>query len=1148
MSDQNFNQSSLGLNITSDNGRDNYSSYAIESRDNYSTTYKKSATTSLSYFGNSGGKLISSGGTKPCPICSGTSSCSFKADYSLVLCHRETSDTVSKFGKTWKFRGYADKGRDTTWAIYGELGDYQVNFDSQIKQNTGYVKPAQESASKNGSTLTSEIRDANYRKIAGMYQKLHTMYNVQLLGKREVKQEEIDFLVKECALFNWENQINVSALKLPLDLPGVNATLQGTKLCGSEGFFVSAFNLKGQIVGGQIAARDRTKGKYKPVSSNKFSGKSWHLEGEWPLAYWDFTDKFDMYRGHQTRNNLKGTLFVTEGFLKPLVLGVKLIRHHKNFRVVGASGGQFHQSYRQLKAIMNQGYSRVVLCADKTCLENKSVIDKYYKVRKTLANWGFKVDVMFYSHADCDELKDFEYINAPNQVMSWGKFERLISPAVSSSVQQNNESSLAKRKKEYLAKKVLNRVDFQTDTQYLDIPVPKEGEILMIKSPLGTGKTTYLDRVLNAYKYGWLLIGYRNNLLIETCHNRSKNGVSFNHLHEDQMYQQMADPHANIAFCVDSLPNWSIERLEGRPLIIDECKSVMNHILTSTTRVKDDRINNLEKFKEAIRMSPMVILMDATADEVTLKFYQELAGGRKIIVHENKASQKEKFTVVLSSGVNGKGEESNSDKSHLIRQILENEGNIAVFSDSRRECEAIAALEEKRGRKVFLLTSETVVDDDVKKALKNLNQFILDNGIQTLIYSPSGESGIDVNLRDYFTAVYGLFYGVISIDSCMQMIGRVRDTKVPRYLSVPKCGIGENEDIFSITIKNKMIENMILDAAYTFEESAIKECVQAVLQESIGQTIHWSFKYITSFKADSNLERQCFRELFVARLQQLGMTIHRQVKGNDDEVKGLMKGEKEEAKKLEAQEIFNIQDIDKDEYEYLSKKYSLNLSEQRKLIKYKLKMRLPGIEQTQLWSPEFIKDILIDNPSKISQIERLIDIDMPLMAIEKGKERWSNYLNREKLSIADTRHDTAILKTLEKLDILPLLENGKTYSEGDEELETFMKKCTKEVQRVLGLKIGKQNSVRFFGRVISKFFGLKLSSFRPRVNGKQTYVYMISGYEDSYLNIMCDCIMRRYEKVMDRTAKMPEPLAVQRIRLSQETRAHLDNTPSPNSL
>lgn len=1122
------NATSNKLNIGNYSNQDVSSSYYYDMNEPRRTTGSGYVNLSTGFSGK--GNLLAARSNRRCPICGGGSSCSFRADYSIVNCHRSDATEINVNGTTYRFAHHANKGTDSTWSVYYAAKEHTVNFDAAV--NTGYEKPV-EGKRAEGSALSPEIRDKSYRAIAGKFTKLYTIYNTQLLSKRELTQNEIDKLVRLNALFNWDNQIDVSSLNLPLDLPGVNANLNGSKLTGSEGFFVSAFDMKGHIVGGQIASRDRSKGKYKAVSSNNFGGKSWHIDSEWPLAYWDFKGQFDIYNDTESRHNLSNTLFICEGFLKPLVLGVKLNRNNYNYRVMGASGGQFWHSHKQLKAIINQDYDRVVLCADKGSIDNKSVIDNYIKLSKTLKNWGVKLEVLHFSHADCDELQSFEYLNLDSQFVKWTKFEEKFNKNCLPNPEQQI-GILERRKKEYFTKKSLNRIDVRLDSEYLDLPDLKEGDMWLVKSPLGTGKTTQLDKILQQHPYGWLLIGYRNNLLIETCQNRTRNGVPFHHLHEDEMYSQMADPSANIAFCVDSLPQWSVSRLENRPIIIDECKSVMLHILMSSTQVKNDRISNLDKLKEAIRMSPMVILMDATADEATLNFYQELAGGRKVTVFENKATMKEKFTVAVTTGFNEKGE-SSTDKSHLIKQIVANNGNAAVFSDSRRECEAINQLEIERGRKTLLITSETVIEEDVKKALKNLNQYIIDNQIQTLIYSPSGESGINIDIQDYFSVVYGIFYGVISIDSCMQMLGRVRDVSVPRIITIPNKGMGESENIFSLEIHNKIISNAILDAAYTYQDSEIKDCIQSVIQGSIGEYLHWSFKYIANFRADLALEKQCFKELFMQRLEQLEMNIHTATDSIDRELKTLVKEQKEEAKIAEATAIFNAENIDDDEFKKLSAKYSLNLKQQRQLKKHQLKTRLPGIDQSSIWNVDLIKDLVIDNPNKIGHLERLLEVDLPHISISKGHDRWNRYLSKDQISLTDIKYDTAIVKTLITLGIPELLEATNLYTNGDERLVKLKERCSnKNIERILGLKTGDQSEIRFFGQLIKKFFGLSFIRFRPVKDNKQVYQYMVGHYEEDYLSIMFDCILRRSEKVLERVSESPEPLAVQRFRASRE--------------
>lgn len=1142
------NQEQTSLNISNYNNYDTSSSYYYEMSDETSYNRHNVNTNTTSHpttLSSNNGKLIGAKSSRRCPICNGNSSCSFTEDYGLVLCHRESrAEVPNPTGGTWIFHNYSENGSNTTWAVYKLVSKQSTNFEektSWIKKITGYEKPP-ENKKAEGSTLSATERDLAYRKLAN-YLGFAKYYNSQLLGKRELLQSEIDFLVQKQLIFTWDNQADIGKLNLPSDLPGINTNLKGIKLCGSDGYFIPALDLNNNIVGGQIAARNRDNGKYKAVSSNGFGGKSWHIDGEWPLAYWDFINYLDLNNLSPNRKDLGNILFITEGFLKSLILGIKLNRCSKNYRIIGASGGQFYHSYKQLKAIMKHGnYSRIILCADKGSPDNKSVVENYQKLNKTLRNWGYKVDVIHFNMNDCDELQSFEYLDFISSVITWNEFERRFNPSFVEKTTQETLGKLEQRKKQYLEQKELKSVSIQTDTEYLDIPVPQEGDVFMIKSPLGTGKTTYLDKVLSIFKYGWLLIGYRNNLLIETCCDRSRNGTPFYHLHEDEMYNQMADFNANIAFCVDSLPNWTMQRLEGRPIIIDECKSVMHHILTSSTRVKDDRIFNLNKLKEAIRMSPMVILLDATCDEQTYKFYQELAGGRKVIVHENLATKKPCFNVVVTTGLNQHGE-STRDKSHLIKQIAINNNNIAVFSDSRRECEAINQIEINRGRKTLLITSETVIEPEVKTALKNLTEYIKVNNIQTLIYSPSGESGINIDMPDYFSVVFGIFYGVISIDSCMQMLGRVRDTNAPRVITIPTTGIGENDNIFSLQIENKIVSNAILDAAYTYQDSEMKNAVQSILQGSINDSIHWSFKYIATIRADLNLERQFFKELFMQRLEQMGMNVYTGQDTIDREIKTMVKEHKEESKVAEAAAIFNAEDIDEEEFKALSAKYSLTLKQQRQLKKYSVKTRLPGIEKSDLWSIDLIKDLLIDHPQKITQLERLFEIELPQLSQEKSKVKWHQHLSKEHLSLTDIKTDLAVIKTLLTLNVPDLLEEGLVFRDGNKQLEQLHKKCShKEVIKILGLRPGNQSPIRFFGLLIKKYFGLDLIKFRPSVNGKQIVEYMVERYDEQYLSVIFDCIVRRAEKIFQKASELSEPLAVKQFQLREENLSGLDKT------
>jgi hypothetical protein len=67
--------------------------------------------------------------------------------------------------------------------------------------------------------------------------------------------------------------------------------------------------------------------------------------------------------------------------------------------------------------------------------------------------------------------------------------------------------------------------------------------------------------------------------------------------------------------------------------------------------------------------------------------------------------------------------------------------------------------------------------------MENINQIVANYDV--VITSPSTETGISIDIRNHFTAVFGIFNGLQSSDSVRQALARVRDN-IPRVVWIAK--------------------------------------------------------------------------------------------------------------------------------------------------------------------------------------------------------------------------------------------------------------------------------------------------------------------------------------------------------------------------
>jgi len=97
-----------------------------------------------------------------------------------------------------------------------------------------------------------------------------------------------------------------------------------------------------------------------------------------------------------------------------------------------------------------------------------------------------------------------------------------------------------------------------------------------------------------------------------------------------------------------------------------------------------------------------------------------------------------------------------------------------IATDSLRDAEALAKRLRDEGKQGILLTSKTATEEWARDFLASPNEYIRKHKPEFLIYSPTAESGFDINIKDYFSDCFCLFIGVLGVDECFQMARRVR--------------------------------------------------------------------------------------------------------------------------------------------------------------------------------------------------------------------------------------------------------------------------------------------------------------------------------------------------------------------------------------
>jgi hypothetical protein len=319
-------------------------------------------------------KMIASSKRNPCPICEKTHGC--KTSDNLIMCLRGD--------RNWSIPGWK-----FIKPLHGFMGGL---FGADSGERREYRPEQQPKAAKpsNITPLTDEQLDREARKILKQLG-LSAKHREQLRG-RGLTDEQIDRL--RCKSVDTYQEFN--SIPISPNFPGMGT--RGTLTNGGSGFLIPICNIKGLIIGFQIARDDRNP-KYQWLlgSSDR------RVSGELPLQVLKINDS--------------GTLDIIEGILKPPTAA-----YLHNINVLGAGGVNWHGSPNELAAIINSGlFSRYILNPDAGCKANHHVMGAYRALYSFLKKLGINLYIRDWGQGnqskdeglDVDEIDTVTFNNAP---------------------------------------------------------------------------------------------------------------------------------------------------------------------------------------------------------------------------------------------------------------------------------------------------------------------------------------------------------------------------------------------------------------------------------------------------------------------------------------------------------------------------------------------------------------------------------------------------------------------------------------------------------------------------------------------------------------------------------------------------------------
>jgi hypothetical protein len=521
------------------------------------------------------------------------------------------------------------------------------------------------------------------------------------------------------------------------------------------------------------------------------------------------------------------------------------------------------------------------------------------------------------------------------------------------------------------------------------------------------------------------------------------------------------------------------EIFEGAIIILDEAESVLRHLLMSLT-LRRDREAIKERFAQACRDADQIILLDGHLTDYTVNLVAKLAGNKTVTKHLNEFKGNcPKVSVYETDSATPTA----AEKQDFINLIASSGCPVIATDCSVAEAEALAMTLTERYGKGLLICSKNSNEPAQTAFQTNPDDWIEQHNPAWLIYTPTLENGLDISKCTRFTDVFGLFCGLLGVNSLIQMLRRVRHPLGQISVLCPRFGLSDNPDRTShyvnqikLQIETTLrIESLLLGA----EEH--QEAIKADLDRQFADPLFWARCH---FESQENLEKSELREFLVEALTDGGYEVDRPLIGSDDS--GGHFENKLICKEKEAQEIFEAADISPEEAQDIARSNKATWLERCQAEKCRLKSLLPGIEDTPLWKWKFVHRVRFDDRALLSQLENSWLFHHPEDAEYLQKSKWES----GKLESFAPDHSSRWLKlkVLSKLNIMQFLDPDRVWTNDSPEVQKVLKDGKrKDVLQILGSP-GK-NGIKYINRLL-RLIGISLVCRQSRgEDKKQVYTY-----------------------------------------------------------
>ena len=926
---------------------------------------------------------------KPCPVCESESGkCRGKEDSGkeYILCMTFADSRKGQIENGYKCIKSSNNGyqhNSATFVIDNSQEWSEAQEEWETRKALRKADERLQEQAKKDNALSADERHRHYTKILNSLSL--DAVTIADLTNRGFSQEEIENCgfksLKNLHPFTFKNKdgenVTIYYKNLPFSvdarLPGVNKRGNALQVSG-EGYLCPLRDYQGRIVALQLRL-------HNPDDSGRYR---WVSTGKQTLAL-DVNGSLENPLTIFKPENPTGISIVEGTGVKPYLASNRL-----NSIVIGAAGGQFAGSPKLLEeylqlASQDTNSKEIIIYPDAGDVKNQAVMSRWEQLTNLIIGFGYTVSFGWWGQVDKEDCDIDELQNLDNICY----ILRDDFKAIASEYQEEKINDWAWDM--WRNSHRFSAISKQNDKDFKFPDIPESNAIIAVKSGLGTGKTEAFLKEIKKAKKGVRIIGYRNNLLHQTIGRGGEKGITIYHLNDDfgkDDHVLIQDENIHLAMCINSAHNEGIS-YDDCDIIIDESVSVLLHIIDGGTFSNFEQRRAMDTLESIVKSANRVFLLDGNLNDTIVDFIAGFDKNKKVIKIENN-KKPEPHNIIFCDGVlkleSGDFELKPRAKSHLVKRMKEDDCMPFIATDSKKFGHELAGLLNKEGKKGIIISANTIAENYVKDFLKNPDKWILENKPQFVIITPSCESGVSIQIRDYFTHKFSFFCGVLGTSSQNQIMFRLRDNKPDHYVFCPhRTQLKDNtipDNYTPRAIMATILDRINLSKLMAIDLANDKESASEIIAHLISsqKDDKW-FDIGAKFWGLSNYEKQNLRKCLIYKLEESGHNvseIQEEVEINlDDQLKEI----KTELLEAEAQLMYNIEPFGTLEEAKKLEKKDNNLITNQKIKKTKMILeRLPGIDKVEGYSVEFWENHLWDRTwiSGHENYARLLNFDITM--------------------------------------------------------------------------------------------------------------------------------------------------------------------------